>query len=147
MSESQLTHCLVCECEIEEHVEVKFGSKPLTVCSNECAGKFKKNPAKYIKSLLISIIMGLTVNPAIAASADEAYQIIATERTHLMSQYDATAREADDLQRRIAALKHDSSREAGRAEDELDRELSDKNRELKELEFQIHDLDQALKPV
>ena len=146
MSEDRLTHCLVCECEIEEHVEVKFGNKPLTVCSDECADKFKKNPVKYIKAAIVSIIMGLTVNPAIAASADEAYQIVATERTHLMSRYDATARDADDLQRRIAALKHDTSAEAGRAEDELDKELSEKTRELKDLEFQIRDLDQALKP-
>jgi YHS domain-containing protein len=148
VSEIHQKKCVVCDYQVDNAGgSVEFGDKQLTVCSNECADKFKENPLKYLKAALISIILGLTVNPAIAASADEAYQMINAEKRHLMSRYDATAREFDQLEKQIAALRHDTSQEAGRAEGELDKELSYKSRELKQIEFQIRDLDQALKAI
>lgn len=144
------TKCVVCDCQIKEDevkIEVEFRDKKLTVCSEECADKFHKSPGKYVQAVLISIVLGLASNPALAESADEAYKIILNERSQLATRYDATARDVDDLEKQIANLKKDYSQEAKRVEAELDKRLSAKSREMKDLEFQIKDLDQALKKV
>jgi len=142
------TKCLVCDCQFEDDgIKVEFGDKKVIVCSSECGDKFKKTPAKYIQAALISIFLGLTSNPAIAASADEAYKVIVAEQGQLVSRYDATARDVDELEKQIAVLKHDYSREVKSAEDELERQLTLKSRELTDLKFQIRDLEQALKKV
>lgn len=147
MSVNQLcTKCVVCDWEIkDEDFRVSYGDKQLKVCSDECVDKFNKTPAKYVHALLISICLGLGSNPALAQSADDAYKIIVAERQQLASRYDATARDVDDLEKKISLLKRDSSQEAKRAETELDKRLSAKSRDLKDLEYQIQDLDQVLK--
>jgi hypothetical protein len=146
VSEKHAVKCLVCADEFHDNgAEVKFHHKQLTVCSTECADKFNANPIQYAKAALISILIGVSANPALASSSDEAYQMISTERAHLMTRYDVAARDVDDLQKQIAVLRHDTSREAERAESELDKQLSYKNRELQQLEFQIRDLDDAMK--
>lgn len=143
------TKCLVCDCQIEDDgIKIEFGDKKVTVCSSgECGDKFKKAPAKYIQAALISIFLGLTSNPAIAASSDEAYKLIVAEQGRLVSQYDATARDIDELEKQIAVLKHDYAREVKSAEDELKKKVTRKSQELTDLKFQIRDLDQALKKV
>jgi hypothetical protein len=140
------TGCLVCGDQIEDDsIKVEFGDKQIPVCSGECRDTFKKTPAKYIQAALISIFLGLASNPALADSVDDAYKMIVDEQRQLVSRYDATARDMDNLEKQIAVLKRDDSREVRRVEDELERQLSDKDRELKDLKFQISDLEQALK--
>jgi hypothetical protein len=140
--------CVVCDWQIEDDgIKVDFGEKKVTVCSSECEDKFKIAPTKYILAALISILMGLTSNPALAASTDEAYKLIASEQGQLVSRYDATARDVDELEKQIAVLKRDYSREVKSSEDELEKQLGIKSRELSDLKFQIRDLEQALKRV
>jgi YHS domain-containing protein len=140
--------CLVCDDPIKDDaIKVEFGDKQISVCSGECHDKFKKTPAKYMQAALISIFLGLTSNPAIAASSDEAYKFIVAEQGQLVSRYDATARDVDELEKQIAVLKHDPSQEAKRTEDELEKQLSLKGHELTDLKFQIRDLEEALKKV
>lgn len=142
------TKCLVCDWKIEdEGVAVDFEDKKLTLCSTECVDKFKKSPTKFIHSALISIFLGLSVNPALAASSDDAYRFIVAAQGQLVSRYDATAREVDELEKQIATLKRDYSKEAKLAEDELEKQLSEKSHELTDLKFQIQDLENALKRV
>jgi septal ring factor EnvC (AmiA/AmiB activator) len=140
--------CLVCGDQLEDEViKVEFDDKQIAVCSCECQDLFKKAPAKYILAAVISIFLGLTSNPAIASSVDEAYKFIVAEQGQLVSRYDATARDVDELEKQIAVLKHDLSQEAKRAENELEKQLTLKSRELTDLKFQIRDLEQALKKV
>jgi hypothetical protein len=42
--------CPVCDWEIKDPVTVKVGGKEVAVCCDECAGKLKESPAKYIKT-------------------------------------------------------------------------------------------------
>ncbi len=148
MSTHHHKKCVVCDWQIEDDgIKVEFEEKKLLVCSDDCAEKFYKAPGKYIQALLISILLGLAANPALAESSDDAYKMIVAARTQLVSRYDATARDVDDLEKQVAVLKRDTSQEAKRVEAELDKRISSKSRELKDLEFQIRDLDQALKKV
>jgi hypothetical protein len=89
----------------------------------------------------------MTTNAALAESSSDAYRILVTERDHLAARYDAAARDVDDLEKQITAVRHNSSRETDYAKTELDKLLDDKSRELKEIEFEIRDLNQALAKV
>jgi hypothetical protein len=142
------TKCLVCDWQIEDDgIKVEFEDKKVTVCSSECADKFHKSPTKYIQAAIISIFLGLTSNPAIAASTDDAYKFIVAQQGQLVSRYNATARDVDELEKQIAVLRHDSSRQAESAENELEKRLDFKSRELTDLKFEIRDLEETLKKV
>ena len=54
-------------------------------------------------------------------------------------------RDADDLKKRIAELKRDTSQEAENARSSLERKLDDESRDLKDLELTIRDLSNAMK--
>jgi|688.fasta_scaffold143339_2 hypothetical protein len=141
--------CIVCDWQIDDGtgVEVDYQDRKLSLCSDECSEKFKKSPAKFVKAALISIVLGMTTNAALAESSSDAYRILVTERDHLAARYDAAARDVDDLEKQITAVRHNSSRETDYAKTELDKLLDDKSRELKEIEFEIRDLNQALAKV
>ncbi len=140
--------CVVCDWKIEdEGIKVEFRDKHLDVCSDECAVKFRETPVKYFLAVVVAIFLGLNANPAIAGNSGEAYKIILAEREKLVSRYDNTSREVDELEKQIAVLKRSMSNEAKHAEEELEKELSAKSHDLKDLDFQIKDLDQVLKTV
>jgi len=93
------------------------------------------------------VISTAALAPAAVAAppSQEAYQTIQAERSHMLSRYDAIARDADDLKRRIADLKRDASPEAGRTVDQLEKQLDDSNQDLRSLDLEIRDLDNALR--
>lgn len=106
----------------------------------EFAERFREVVQVYI-TIVATVIV--TAGPASAAGND--YQIISTERAHLMSRYDDIWRGVDGLQREITNLKRDHSSESEKVIDRLDKELQDKYRDLRQVEFEIRDLDQAVK--
>jgi uncharacterized protein YndB with AHSA1/START domain len=103
--------------------------------------RFKQVVQTYAAVVATVVVSGA---PAVAANpADADYQIIQTERSHLMQKYDLLWRDADSIQRQISLLRRDNSPESDRAVDRLDRQLQNEYRDLHDLELEIHDLDRA----
>jgi uncharacterized protein YndB with AHSA1/START domain len=100
--------------------------------------------AAVVATSAVIVSTAVTPSAAIAAPNNQAYQQIKAEQSHLLSKYDALARDADDLKKQIADLKRDSSDEAVRAADKLQGQLDDDNRDLNKLDLEIKDLDKAL---
>ena len=88
----------------------------------------------------------LSVAAEAAAPVEQnAYQAIKSERSDLMRRYDLLWRDVDEHQRRLDLLRRDSSLEAQRQIDQLDRQLEVEYRDLHQLELDIKDLDKALR--
>ncbi|HEY9760626.1 MAG TPA: SRPBCC family protein [Oculatellaceae cyanobacterium] len=81
---------------------------------------------------------------AMAACNNDTYQAIQVERSHLMARYDATWKDADDLQHQINVLRRDSSDESARALGRLDAQLQNDFRDLHDIELEIKDMNKAL---
>jgi uncharacterized protein YndB with AHSA1/START domain/predicted nucleic acid-binding Zn-ribbon protein len=102
--------------------------------------------AAVVATTVVISTAALAAPAAVAAPASpQAYQTIQSERSHILSRYDAIARDADDLKRRIADLKRDASPEADRTVEQLEKQLDDSNQDLRTLDLDIRDLDNALK--
>ncbi len=101
---------------------------------------------REVIQVYITIVATVTIcaAPVSAAGAGD-YQAMSTERSHLMVKYDNLWREVDTLQRDMSALKRDSSSEAKKDLDQMDSNLKDRYRDLQQLEYEIRDLDKALK--
>jgi len=118
--------------------------------SNLTPPDFRKRFSQLI-AIYASIVIAFFVagGPAKAAgglsAGATAYQTIQSERTQLLKKYDQLRRDTDDLQKRVDMLKRDSSQEASKAADQLDGELQNEYRDLRELELQIRDLDTAVR--
>lgn len=91
--------------------------------------------------------MGFSFNASFLTSSlsSDTYTTLKTERSHAAVKYDAIAPDADDLKKRIAELKRDTSQEAENARSSLERKLDDESRALKDLELTIIDLDNAMR--
>jgi uncharacterized protein YndB with AHSA1/START domain/cell division protein FtsB len=76
--------------------------------------------AAVVATTLVISTAALAAPAAVAAPPSSDYQAIQAERSHMLSRYDAIARDADDLKRRIADLKRDTSPEAGRTAEQLE---------------------------
>ena len=109
--------------------------------------RFKEVLQTYIAIVATTIVASTAATQAASASSlsPDTYATLKTERSHAAAKYDAIARDADDLKKRIAELKRDTSREAESARSSLERKLDDESRDLKDLELTIKDLDNAMR--
>ena len=109
--------------------------------------RYKEVLQTYVAIVATTIVAATAgAQAADASSLNQAtYESLKTERSHAAAKYDAIARDADDLKRRIADLKRDNSVEADGARGSLESRLADENRDLKDLELTIRDLDNAMK--
>jgi uncharacterized protein YndB with AHSA1/START domain len=109
--------------------------------------RFKEVLQTYIAIVATTIVASTVATQAASASSlsSDTYATLKTERSHAAAKYDAIARDADDLKKRIAELKRDTSQEAESARSSLERKLDDESRDLKDLELTIKDLDNAMK--
>jgi septal ring factor EnvC (AmiA/AmiB activator) len=62
-----------------------------------------------------------------------------------MKKYDNLWKDIDCTQRELELVKRNNSDESQRAADQLDKQLKNQYRDIKELEYEIKDLDSALK--
>ncbi len=93
-----------------------------------------------------AMVLAIVAPLAAQASGDNGtYQALKAERNRLLQKYDDLRRDSDDIQKKIDSLKRDNSNEAERACDQLDDALKKDYREMKELESQIRDFDNALR--
>lgn len=109
--------------------------------------RFKEVLQTYVAIVATTIVASTVAVQSASASSlsSETYATLKTERSHAAAKYDAIARDADDLKRRIADLKRDTSQEADSARGSLEQKLADENRDLKDLELTIKDLDNAMR--
>ncbi|MBX9573473.1 MAG: SRPBCC family protein [Candidatus Obscuribacterales bacterium] len=94
--------------------------------------------------ITIVATVAISATPVSAAGTTD-YQSISADRSHLMVKYDNLWREVDTLQRDMSTLKRDSSNDAKKELDQINNDLKDRYRDLQQLEYQIRDLDKALK--
>jgi uncharacterized protein YndB with AHSA1/START domain/predicted nucleic acid-binding Zn-ribbon protein len=108
--------------------------------------RFKEVLQTYVAVVATTVFISAAAaaTPAVAGTTNEAYQVIQAEKSHILSKYDALAREADDLKKQIADLKRDTSNEAARAADHLGKQLDNDNRDLSAMDIELKDLDRAL---
>jgi uncharacterized protein YndB with AHSA1/START domain len=127
------THLDVLKARLTNAVPPQFGKR------------FREVVQTYAVVVAASVVVsGAAGVPAQAAPSQEQYQVIQTERSHLLSKYDAVWKDADNLKHEIAVIKRDNSPEAAHAADRLDRQLADEYNDLHQLELSIRDLDKAL---
>lgn len=109
--------------------------------------RFKEVLQTYVAIVATTIVATTIIaQPSSASSlSDDTYAAIKTQRTHAAAKYDAIARDADDLKRRIADLKRDNSLESDSARGSLEKKLDSEYRDMKDLELTIRDLDNAMK--
>jgi uncharacterized protein YndB with AHSA1/START domain/cell division protein FtsB len=109
--------------------------------------RFNQLIAVYASVVIAFFVAGGPTQAAsMSASAGAtAYQTIQTERNQLLKKYDQLRKDTDDLQRRVDMLKRDTTQEANNAADQLDSQLQNEYRDLRDLELQIRDLDTAMR--
>jgi uncharacterized protein YndB with AHSA1/START domain/peptidoglycan hydrolase CwlO-like protein len=114
--------------------------------------RFNQVVQKYAAIVAGTIVISGTAAATLPAPAEAAstldqntYQTIKAERTDIMKRYDLLWRDVDEHQRRVDALKRDTSLESQRQVDQLDRQLEDEYRDLRQLELDIKELDKVLK--
>ncbi len=112
--------------------------------------RFKQVAGKYAAIVASTIVVagasGLSFAPAEAANNldQNSYQSIKTERSALLKRYDLLWRDVDEHQKRVDFLKRDKSIEAQREVDQLDRQLEDEYKDLRQLETEIKDLERVM---
>lgn len=93
-----------------------------------------------------ALVLAFAAPLAAQASLDNNfYQSMNAERNRLLQKYDDLRRDTENIQRKMDSLKREDSKEAERACDQLDDELKQDYREMKELEGKIRDFDNALR--
>lgn len=80
-----------------------------------------------------------------AAGDNGTYQALSAERNRLLQKYDDLRRDTEEMQKKMDSLKRDDSNEAAKACDQLDDAIKKDYRQMKELEGQIRDFDNALR--
>jgi len=121
----------------------------LALIKGETPGDFftRFNPLLEQYKLVVAaagVIVATSSGTQALASSDSAHDSIRTARATLLTKYDRTWKDADDLKYKIDQLEKSASRNTDRALDDLSRDLKETNDELHRLEFQIRDLDKAL---
>ena len=109
--------------------------------------RFREVLQTYVAVVATSVFVATAAfaPPAMAQPSNAIYQEVQVERSHILSRYDALARDADDLKRQISDLKRDASSDANQEVQRLERKLDNYNRDLHTLELDIRDLDRVLK--
>ncbi len=92
----------------------------------------------------LALTIVVSAAPASAAVSPESYHTIQTERSHLLTKYDNHWRDADELEKEIVRLKHESTSSAEQTIDRLDQKLKNEYRDLHQIELDIRELDKAL---
>lgn len=92
----------------------------------------------------IALTVAASAAPASAAVSEDSYQVIRTERSHLLTKYDNHWRDADELEKEIVRLKHENTASADQTIDQLDKKLKNEYRDLHQIELDISALDKAL---
>lgn len=90
------------------------------------------------------VIASAAGSAAQASPLDPAYQSVKEARDNLMVKYDRLWKESDDLKYKMDHVDRNSG-ETGRVLVELDRELKQNNEEIHKIEFELRDLDKALR--
>jgi len=106
---------------------------------------FNKRFREVIQVYLILVATVLAANPALAESSGDTYKIVTSEKSRLMAKYDNLWRDVDTKQREMDTLKRNNSPDANKELDYLDKQLKDKYRDIKSIEYEIKDLDKALR--
>lgn len=107
--------------------------------------EFNKRFREVIQVYLILVATVLAANPALAESASNTYKIVTTEKSRLMTKYDNLWRDVDTKQREMDTVKRNNPPDANKELDYLDKQLKDKYRDIKEVEYEIKDLDAAVR--
>jgi uncharacterized protein YndB with AHSA1/START domain len=107
---------------------------------------FNQRFREVIQVYIILAATLLTTAPAMAETSNT-YKIVVSEKASLMKKYDNLWKDIDATQRELELVKRNSSDsdESQRAADQLDKQLKNQYRDIKELEYEIKDLDSALK--
>lgn len=90
------------------------------------------------------IIVAASSAPSALASADPVQDSLRAARATLLTKYDRTWKEADDLEYKIHQLEKINSSDSDKALNDLSRELNRTNDDLHKLDLEIRDLDKAL---
>jgi len=96
---------------------------------------------KYAPLIAATVIAASTISPAIASSDDATYKVLNDQRQEYVSKYDRVWKDADRIKDEMDHLKRDTHADTGRALDDLQRELDHKYQDLKQIEYNIRDLD------
>jgi uncharacterized protein YndB with AHSA1/START domain len=99
---------------------------------------------EVIQVYLILVATVLAASPALAESPNATYKIVTSEKARLMSKYDNLWRDVDKTQREMDAMKRDTAPDNSTL-NYLDKQLKDKYRDIKAVEYEIKDLDAALR--
>jgi uncharacterized protein YndB with AHSA1/START domain len=96
-----------------------------------------------IQVYLILVVTVMAASPALADTPASDYRIVSSERTRLLAKYDNLWHDVDKTQREMDALKRERTADADQNLDYLDKQLKNKYRDIKEVEYEIKDLDLA----
>jgi hypothetical protein len=107
--------------------------------------RFSQLIAIYASVVIAFFVAGSPAKAASMSANATVYQTIQSERSQLLKKYDQLRKDTDELQRRVDLLKRDSTQEAGKAAGQLDSQLQNEYKDLRELELQIRDLDTAMR--
>jgi uncharacterized protein YndB with AHSA1/START domain len=109
--------------------------------------RFKEVLQTYIAVVATTLVVASVASQSAEASnlSPETYNTLKVQRTNAEAKYEAIARDAEDLKRRIAELKRDNTSEAASAAGSLESKLDSSYRELKDLDYTIRDLDNAMR--
>lgn len=109
--------------------------------------RFKEVLQTYIAVVATTLVVASVASQSAEASnlSPETYNTLKVQRTNAEAKYDAIARDAEDLKRRIAELKRDNTSEAASAAGSLENKLDSSYRELKDLDYTIRDLNNAMR--
>jgi uncharacterized protein YndB with AHSA1/START domain len=99
---------------------------------------------KYSVAIAAAVVFSSAVSPAVASSSDNTYKALYEQRRDLLTRYDSVWREADDLKGKMDVLKRDTHQDVGRTLDYLDKDLKQKEGELRNIEVSVRDLDRSL---
>ena len=106
---------------------------------------FKELIQRYSVALAASgIIVVGSAGGANAETGNTAYRAMNEARHRLLSKYEQLWKDADDLRKQMDALKKVSTTETNRALDDLDSEYKYKIQDLRQIEFDVRDLDKAM---
>ena len=127
---------------LEDVLAAIKGEKPADFFS-----RFNPRLEQYKVAIAASAIIAAAASGAAAqaAPADAAYESLKTARETLLTKYDRIWKDADHIKFKIEQLDKGPARDKDKAVDDLSRELKDKGDELHKLEFEIRDLDKALR--
>lgn len=112
---------------------------------SEFFSRFNPRLEQYQLAFAAAGIVAASSGTQALASNDPAQDLIRVARVQLLTQYDRTWKDADDIEYKIDQLEKSTSRDKDKDLDYLSRELKKTYDDLHKMEMQLRDLDHALR--